>query len=296
MSSARVDAHQHFWRLDRGDYRWLTPELAPLYRDFGPRDLEPHLARCGIGHTVLVQAADSIAETLYLLEIARRTPWVAGVVGWIDMESPRAADDLDELARDRKLVGIRPMIQDIADERWMLRDAIAPALRALVQRDLVFDALVRPAHLPHLLELAHRHRDLRIVVDHAAKPTIRSIAQTWKGFDEWRVHMTRLARETEASVKLSGLATEAETNWTASDLRPFVEVLLEVFGHERTIWGSDWPVVELARGYDIWWSATCEFLASSSSQMREAVLGGNATRVYRLTFEDSSHGRAPPRA
>ena len=289
MSAVRVDAHQHFWRLARGDYRWLTPDLTALYRDFEPRDLAPLLARCGIDRTVLVQAADSVEETRFLLRLARETPCVAGVVGWIDMQGRDAAGVLDELAGDPRLVGIRPMLQDLNDERWILRADVEPALRALVKRKLVFDALVKPQHLPHVRELMSRHSDLRVVIDHAAKPEIRSHSRDSKAFQDWRLHMSRLASESRAFVKLSGLATEAGKDWDVSKLRPYVDVLLECFGPERILWGSDWPVIELAGGYESWWRATAELLAGISAKMRDAVLGQNAVSVYRLAI-------APPKS
>ena len=168
----RVDAHQHFWRLDRADYGWLTPAQAPIYRDFEPADLAPLLARAGIDATVLVQAAPTVAETRFLLELAAATPAVAGVVGWAPLAAPNAPDVVAELARAPHLKGLRPMIHDIPDVDWMLGPALAPGLRAIAASDLVFDALVRPPHLPNLRRLLDRHPDLRVVIDHGAKPEI----------------------------------------------------------------------------------------------------------------------------
>ncbi|MCY3002631.1 MAG: amidohydrolase family protein, partial [Planctomycetota bacterium] len=158
----RIDAHQHFWKLERGDYRWLGPELAPLYRDFGPQDLAPLRARHRIDGSVAVQAADTVAETEFLLGLAERDASVLGVVGWVDLEAHDAPDTLARLAQHPKLVGIRPMLQDLPDERWILRESVAPALRALAELDLAFDALVKPRHLPHLVTLVERHPDLSI--------------------------------------------------------------------------------------------------------------------------------------
>ena len=277
-----IDAHQHFWRLDRGDYRWLTPALGAIHRDFLPLDLEPLLARAGISRTILVQAADTDGETDFLLEIAAETPFVAGVVGWVDLEARRAPDRIRELAARSNFVGVRPMIQDIEDPRWMLRSDLAPALECLVELDLAFEALVRPIHLPYLHEFLHRYPGLRVVVDHAAKPFVKRPASAWDGFAAWRAHLAAIARESSACCKLSGLATEADAGWEASDLRPYVDVLLETFGPARIVWGSDWPVVVLAGGYRPWWDATASLLAELTGEEREAVLGGNASRFYRL--------------
>jgi L-fuconolactonase len=272
-----IDSHQHFWTTARDDYGWLTPEDEVLYRDFGPEHLVPFLERAGISSTVLVQAAPSAAETRYLLGIADRTDWVAAVVGWIPLGEPKVERTLEDLAGHPNLRGIRPMLQDIPDDEWMLRDALTPGLRALVDRELSLDALVQPRHLPHLLTLMARHPELRVVIDHGAKPEIQS-----GRFDEWSASMTALARETSAFCKLSGLVTEAGPGWRTADLRPYVAHLLESFGPSRLMWGSDWPVVELAGGPDRWWAASGELLEGLSVDERAAILGGTARLFYRL--------------
>jgi L-fuconolactonase len=272
-----IDAHQHFWTIARKDYGWLTPEDAVLYRDYGPADLAPHLQPAGITQTVVVQAAPTVDETRYLLALADETPWVAGVVGWVDLGAPDVAHTLDALASHRLFRGVRPMIQDIADDDWMLGDALTAGFQALVERDLGFDALVLPRHLPRLLRLLGRHPDLRVVVDHGAKPAIRDGA-----FDDWAQDVARLARETGACCKLSGLVAEADAGWQEADLRPYAEHLLACFGPERLLWGSDWPVVELAGGFERWRRASNGLLAGISEPERDAVLGGSATRFYRL--------------
>ncbi len=270
-----IDAHQHFWRLDRGDYGWLGPALAPIYRDFSPDDLAPLLARHGIERTILVQAAPTVAETRFLLDVAARTPFVAGVVGWADFSAPDAAATIADLARDSRLVGLRPMVQDIADDDWLVRPELAPAFRALAAHGLVFDALVLPRHLPRLLVVAERHPDLAIVIDHLAKPEIRA-----RRLDPWRAGMAALAARPNVFCKLSGLVTEAGPGWTAADLRPYVAHVLAAFGPERLMWGSDWPVVDLAGGYDSWRAASLALFDGLSAAEREAVLGGTAARVY----------------
>lgn len=273
----RVDAHQHFWRLDRGDYAWLTPAMTALHRDFGPADLAPLLQRHGIAHTVLVQAADTVAETEYLLSIADATSSVAGVVGWVPMDAPDAPETLARLAGSPRLRGVRPMIQDIADTDWMLGDALTPAFRAVAELGLTFDALVMPRHLPNLLTLIERHVDVPMVIDHGAKPQIRDQA-----FTGWAADIALLARNTGAWCKLSGLVTEAAPGWSVATLKPYVDHLLDCFGPERLIWGSDWPVVNLAGGYDAWRGATETLLADLSAEQRMAVEGGNAIRFYGL--------------
>jgi L-fuconolactonase len=271
----RIDSHQHFWKLSRGDYGWLTPDKGPIYRDFGPADLAPIRVRNAIDRTIIVQAAPTIAETQYMLEIAAAEPSVAGVVGWVDFEADDAPDRIAELARDRLLVGLRPMVHDIADDDWLLRADIAPALRATASAGLVFDALVRPRHLSRVLVVADRHPDLQIVVDHGAKPFIRK-----RRLDPWRADIAALAARPNIACKLSGLANEAGPDWTARDLAPYVDHLLAAFGPARLMWGSDWPVVDLAGGYDRWLAAATETTAGLADADRDAIFGGTAQRIY----------------
>lgn len=281
MARERVDAHQHFWALARGDYGWLTSKLAPIFRDYGPADLAPLLQEADIVRTVLVQAAPTEAETDYLLGLAGTTRFVAGVVGWVDLESPDAARRVAHAACRAKLVGLRPMIHDIADDRWMLRPEIAPAIEAIVEADLVLDALVRPRHLPALVELVGRHPALRVVIDHAAKPDIARWKPGGRDFRTWARSLEALGAR-GLSCKLSGLATEASPGWRSRNLRPYSDALLAAFGPNHIMWGSDWPVVELAGGYRRWCAATEELLEGLTEGAREAILGRTAARVYRL--------------
>jgi L-fuconolactonase len=283
MNSAtpRIDAHQHYWSLARGDYRWLSPRLVPLYRDYGPRDLAPELERAGIAGTILVQAADSIDETRYLLALAERTPSVRGVVGWIDLAASSAAVELAALARDARLVGLRPMLQDLALDTWVLQPAVVEVLRALPQSRLCFDALVKPRHLPVVAQLLERIPELDLVVDHAGKPRIGSARRRWDGFENWRAGLARIAAHPRAHCKLSGLLTEAEADADAGELARVVETVLELFGPERCLWGSDWPVLQLVSDYSTWFERARTLLARLDAREREAVLGANALNFYR---------------
>lgn len=277
-----IDGHQHFWSPSRGDYRWLTPDLGSIYRDCGPADLAPWLGWARIERTILVQAADTVAETNYLLAIARETPFVAGVVGWVDLEARTAPEQIARLALDPLVVGVRPMLQDLPDVAWMLRPSLGPAIAALAAAGLAFDALVRMDHLPHLQAFVRRYPELRVVVDHAAKPVVACGMRPWLSFGAWRNHMAAIAGGSTAYCKLSGLVTEADGEWSTAELRPYLDVLLETFGPRRLIWGSDWPVVELAGGFEPWWRATVELLAGLAPEDQAAILGGNATDFYRL--------------
>lgn len=271
----QIDSHQHFWTIARGDYHWMGPDLGPLYRDYGADDLAPLLAKAGIARTILVQAARTEAETAFMLDIARATPFVAGVVGWTDFTAPDAPERIAALAQDPLIVGLRPMVQDIADDDWLVRADLAPAFGALAAHGLVFDALVHPRHLSRLLVVLDRHPDLAVVVDHGAKPFIRD-----GRLDPWRADMAAIAARPNTCCKLSGLVTEAGEDWTLERLRPFVDHLVGVFGPQRLLWGSDWPVVNLAGGYERWREAALALLARLSEEERTAILGGNAARVY----------------
>jgi L-fuconolactonase len=273
----RIDAHQHFWSIERGDYGWLTPELTPLYRDFGPTDLQPLLAAHDVRGTVLVQAAPTLAETQWLLHLAAQHDLVRGVVGWVDLTRGDAVPAIDALAADPLLKGVRPMLQDLPDPAWIATAPIDAAVGALVRHGLRFDALVKPPHLPHLLAFAQRHPALPIVIDHAAKPDIARGA-----FSAWRRGLQALAQLPAMHCKLSGLATEAGAGWSAATLRPTMETVLELFGPRRVIWGSDWPVLTLAGGYADWVAATEQVLAPLDADDRHAVWAGNAERFYRL--------------
>lgn len=272
--TARIDSHQHFWRLERGDYGWLSPALEPIYRDYLPADLEPQLARAGIGSTILVQAAPTVDETRYLLELAQQHAFIAGVVGWVDFEAPDAPETVDALASDVKLVGLRPMIQDIPDPLWMLDPKLGPAFDAMIDHDLVFDALVLPKHLDPLLELAAQYPELRMVVDHGAKPPLRG-----GDLAEWKAGIASIAGSTHAVCKVSGLVTEAGSANPAM-LAECVDHLVSQFGPQRLMWGSDWPVCELVCSFEEWYQASEMLLVTLAAPERERIYSGTARETY----------------
>ena len=275
----RVDSHQHFWKIADGHCRWLTPDLAPIRRDFGPDDLRPILRRNNVAATVLVQAADCDAETDWMLDIAASAEFVAGIVGWTDFAAPDAPERLRRLAANPKIVGVRPMIQDIPDPDWMLRPDLAPACRAVAESGMVFDALVLPKHLDNLALFLARYPEMKTVVDHAAKPALRLGAQ---GTREWIPKIRRIAEFPETHCKFSGLLTEAAPGASVDDLRECAETLLDAFGENRLLWGSDWPVLNLAADYDRWLEMSDELLSAVSPEGRAKIMGENAARFYGL--------------
>jgi L-fuconolactonase len=273
----RIDAHQHFWTLERTDYGWLTPGMGAIYRDFLPEELAPQLEKHNIEGCILVQAAPTIDETDYMLGLAGAHSFVKGVVGWVDFESDCALRDIARLAAHPKLVGLRPMIQDIPDDDWMLKPDLDAAFKALISEDLTFDALTFPRHLKNLQVLLTRYPQMRVVIDHASKPQIRD-----RAFDVWSEDMAEIAADTDACCKISGLVTEACKNWGVDDIRPYVDHLLQTFGPDRLIWGSDWPVLTLAADYDRWVDTSNTLLDGLSPAELEAIFGGTAARAYRL--------------
>lgn len=273
-----IDAHQHYWNPARGDYGWMPPGDPVLARPYAPADLAPALAAAGVRATVLVQAAPTVAETEYLLGIADATDSVAAVVGWVDFDDPADRRTLERLARHPRFVGVRPMIQDIADPDWMLSPGAAWGFAALAEMDLAFDALGHPRHLENFARLRDRWPGLRMVIDHCMKPAIRDHPA---GFDAWCRGMARLA-EQGTFCKLSGLVTEAAPGWAAADLRPYAAHVLAAFGPARVMWGSDWPVCRLRADYADWLAAAQALTAGLDEADRAAVFGGTARAFYRL--------------
>lgn len=272
-----IDAHQHFWRIARGDYGWMDDSVAPIRRDLLPADLAPLARAGGVGGTVAVQAAPTLDETRFLLDLARRTPLIRGVVGWIDLSGDVPAQ-LAALA-DPALKGVRPMLQDIAETGWILRPEVIAGLRQVAAAGLRLDALITPRHLDAIDRLAQLLPGLAIVIDHCAKPA-------FTGGDpgaEWRAGMARLAAHPQVYCKLSGLANEFGPGWSAGALRAVFDHVLRCFGAERLMWGSDWPVLELAGDYPGWLAAAQELAAGLGPAGRAALFGGTATRFYGLT-------------
>ena len=272
-----IDSHQHFWRLsDRAGY-WPPADLAAIYRDFLPADLEPLLRQHGVRGTVLVQSLPSVVDTEFMLGLAAKNDFILGVVGWADLLSPDAPACIARLATNPRLKGLRPMLQDIADSHWIENPALAPAIQAMIDHQLCFDALVLPRHLKSLFRFAQQFPALQIVIDHAAKPLIADGTT-----EPWRSDMRRLAALSQVHCKLSGLLTEAGVSPGVESVKPYADAILDLFGPDRLLWGSDWPVVRLAADYESWLAMSRSLLMTLSAQQQAAVLGNNAIRIYRL--------------
>lgn len=274
----RIDAHQHYWSPAYSDYGWLedTPALHAIHRDFAPADLLPLLDRAGIDGTVLVQAAPTEAETWRLLTLAADpASRVRAVVGWTDLAAPDAPLRIRRLAQAPLLKGLRPMLQDLPDTQWILDTRLEPAIGTMTELGLRLDLLIKAQQIETALTFAQRHPELPMVIDHAAKPDIAH-----GQFEPWASRMAEFARSTDVHCKLSGLATEAAPGWDAAALRPYVDHLLQHFGPSRLMWGSDWPVLNLAGSYEQWVNASQALVNALSPSEQDAIMGANAARFY----------------
>jgi L-fuconolactonase len=278
MTATIIDSHQHFWQVGRFDYPWMSAEVDTLYRDFLPEALEPVLQDCGVRQTVLVQASNSLAETRWLLELAERHRFIAGVVGWVDLTSPQVDNQIIDLIAYPKFKGVRHLVESEPADDWLAQPEVLAGLNRLAAHGVAYDLLVHTRHLKSVLRVAERCPDLRLVVDHMAKPPIAS-----GEIMEWARELQAVAQIPGLHCKLSGLVTEADhLRWTTADLIPYVECALEWFGAERMMIGSDWPVCLLAAGYSRVLAAYQEMLAGLHENARQLILAGNAARFYRL--------------
>jgi L-fuconolactonase len=275
-----VDAHHHFWNLEREALHWMTDEHAAIRRSFEPADLEPLLASAGVGRTVLVQAACSDSDSDFMFEHAAGCGWIGAVVAWADLSSPaRARERLDELRREPKLRGIRHLIHDEPDQHWILRDDVLESLALLEQRGLILELpCVYPRHLGDVPELAVRFPRLTIVIDHLGKPPIHTPEMEW-----WAELLRAAASHGNVAAKISGLNTVVPArDWDAGDLVDPVSTALEAFGPERLVCGSDWPVSLLNGDYERVWRETVRVIEQLAPQHAAHLLADNAVRLYDL--------------
>ncbi|PKP82617.1 MAG: amidohydrolase [Alphaproteobacteria bacterium HGW-Alphaproteobacteria-18] len=271
----RIDAHMHVWRLARGDYDWMTPDLGAIYRDLQIDDIWNAASAAGISQTILVQAAATSAETDYLLSLAAADDRVAGVIGWVDLEAPGAAQEISRYAKDARILGLRPMIADLADPHWILTSSFAPSLDAMAEYGLVFDGHARADLVPVMTRLADLHPALKIVLNHAGKPQIASGNLT-----AWRDDLRALGQRANVTCKLSGLLTEADTRTDDAALGEVVEHIRDCFGPGRILWGSDWPVLNLASTYAEWAAQSARLIDRYFPDHQHAVWSDNARRIY----------------
>jgi L-fuconolactonase len=273
-----IDAHQHFWIYNPAEYDWIDDSMAALRRDFLPEDLKPQLESTGFDGSVAVQVRQTVEETRWLLELADSSPSILGVVGWVDLRSPDIRSQLKVFARNPKLVGIRHIVQSEPDDRFLLQPEFLRGVSVLEEFDLAYDILIYPKHLPVAAEFVERFPRQRFVLDHLAKPPIKT-----GNVDSWAHGISRLAEFPNVFCKLSGLVTEADwQHWEPEQVIPFVDVAFETFGPDRLMIGSDWPVCLVAASYARALQVVKTYLLGQKPECRGAVLGGNAQRFWRL--------------
>ena len=273
-----IDAHQHFWQVGRFDYPWMSSSLGVLYRDYLPEQLEPILHENDVTKTVLVQASNSVEESRWLLSLADEYPFIAGVVGWVDLTSDDVDHQLNELVSHPKFKGVRHLVESEPADDWLVQPQALRGLNRLSAYGVSYDLLVHTRHLKHIQKLVDACPDLKLVVDHMAKPPIAN-----GGIETWRQELRPVAENKQIHCKLSGLVTEANwTSWKTDDLRPYVECALELFGSSRLLFGSDHPVCLLAASYERVLESFRELLKDLSADEQERIFGGNAAEFYRL--------------
>jgi len=274
----RVDAHQHFWKYNPVEYEWIDDSMAAIRRDFLPEDLAPELERNELQGSVAVQTRQTLEETRWLLELADRSSKILGVVGWVDLRSPDMRAQLSAFTRNPKLVGIRHIVQSEPDDRFLLRQDFLRAITLLEEFDLAYDILIYTKHLPVAAEFVERFPKQRFVLDHLAKPAIKS-----REIETWAAGIRRLAAFPNLFCKLSGLVTEADwQRWKPQDITPYLDIAFEAFGTARLMIGSDWPVCLVAGSYSRTMDVVKDYLKRHPADIREAVLGENARRFWKL--------------
>ena len=277
-----VDTHQHFWNLDEVAYPWLTSDLGPIYRNFSPDELAPQLKAAGVDKTVIVQSMNTYADTDSMLAIADANDWVAGVLGWLPIHDPaETAKKLEEYGNNHYFKGVRHLIHDEPNPDWVVQKQVIEGLNILANRGLTFDVVaVFPNHLKHIPTLAESVPNLKMVIDHLAKPPLGGAERAI-----WREQLAAAAESPNVYAKISGLNTVTADyeNWTYEDIKPLVDFAIETFGAERLMFGSDWPVAVLAGDYAKVWDETNKCLADLSAEERSAILGGTGSAFYNLS-------------
>jgi len=273
-----VDAHQHFWIYRPEEYGWIDESMSTLRRDFLPEDLKPELASGGFSGSIAVQARQSLEETRWLLELAERSSSILAVVGWVDLQSPEVRSQLKEFARNPKLVGVRHVVQSEPDDHFLLRPNFLRGISVLEEFDLAYDILIYPQHLAAAAEFVEQFPRQRFVLDHLAKPAIKT-----GEIDSWAQGIRGLAAFRNVFCKLSGLVTEADwQHWTPEQIAPYLDVVVEAFGADRLMIGSDWPVCLVAGSYARTVGVVKDYVLKHKAEWRDAIFGGNAQRFWRL--------------
>jgi len=276
--SFRVDAHQHFWIYNQEEYKWIDASMTNLHRDFLPPHLNRELKRNGIDFCVTVQARPTLQETKWLLELAQNNSFIKGIVGWVDLKSGSVEQDLEQFAAYKKFKGVRHVLQDEKDDRYMLSSDFKQGLRQLEKYDLTYDILIYPRHIKYACALVSEFPQQKFIIDHLGKPLIKE-----GKIETWKKDMQELAKEDNVFCKLSGMVTEANWNsWKQENFVPYMETLLEIFGPNRLLFGSDWPVFTVAAKYEQVLGIVNNFISFLSPAEQAHIMGQNAIDFYNL--------------
>lgn len=277
-TAMKIDAHQHFWKYDPAGYGWINESMRVIRRDFLPSHLQAEIENVGVDGAVSVQASQTLDETRWLLDLAEQNNFIKAVIGWVPLVAPDVSKHLDELSKRPLLKGVRHVVQDEPDDRFILRDDFNAGVRTLADYGLVYDILIFERHLPHAIEFVDRHPEQVFVLDHLAKPRAKENL-----VEPWRTNIRRIAERENVFCKLSGLVTEADWHaWTEAQLSVYLEVVLDAFGPRRTMFGSDWPVCLLAASYARWYDVVRGFSAKLSGSEQARIFGETAVEAYKI--------------
>lgn len=275
---SRIDSHQHFWNYDPRKHPWITDEMKVLQQDFMPPDLKKELDKVGMEGCVAVQADQSEEETDFLLSLADKYSFIKGVVGWLDIRGENFRQRLEHYCSHPKFKGLRHLVQDEPDDRFLMRSDFLSGMKTLSDFDLAYDILIFARHLPVAVEFVHHFPDQKFVLDHIAKPEIKE-----QNTAQWEEDIRELARHPRLYCKISGMVTEADWGqWTPEDFKPYLDVVFDAFGTERLMYGSDWPVCKLAADYEEVYRLVAEYIEPLSAREKDQILGGNAKQWYGL--------------
>ena len=276
-----IDCHFHIWDINKNYYKWLTSDLVELYHTFSIEDYQHIVKPFEVKTAIVIQAADDINETIFLLKIANTNPIIGGVIGWIDFKSENFLEDLQKITAYKHLKGLRPMLQDIEDINWINNPKFYKVFEELIKNDLIFEALVRQEHLKNIINIAKKYPNLKIVINHGAKPRIDNQLNT-KNFTEWKELIKEVSSYANVTCKLSGLVTECTHDHSKKTILPYVKTIIESFTPKRVIWGSDWPVVKLKCDYEEWIYLSKDVLSYLDENEQEDIFKNNAKKIYKI--------------
>jgi L-fuconolactonase len=274
----KIDSHHHFWKYDPDEYGWIDESMRAIRCDFLPEHLRTEIAAAGVDGVISVEARPSVVETQWLLDFAAQHDFIKGVVGWVELVSPKVGAPLERFASNSKLKSVRHVVQGEPDENFILRDDFNRGIRELTRFGLDYDILIFERHLPQTIRFVDMHPNQIFVLDHIAKPRIKT-----NMLEPWGKNLRELARRENVCCKVSGMVTEADyKTWTEAQLRPYFETALEAFGPKRLMFGSDWPVCLVACGYGRWHKLVQDWISRLSKAEQDRILGGTAIEAYKL--------------